>query len=68
MNMFRQIDDGTGSERMEAVGGAGLGDVIRVGDEAPSQRRRLITVGCVCMQVHHDHLPDGFTSTRTDRL
>ena len=67
MNMFRQIDDGTGSERMEAVGGAGLGDVIRVGDEAPSQRRRLITVGCVCMQARH-HLPDGLTPTRTDRL
>ena len=47
VNLFRQRDDKL-SRIMEAVGGAGSTDVIRITDEdAHAVRRRLIAVGYV---------------------
>ncbi|KAJ7636093.1 WD40 repeat-like protein [Mycena polygramma] len=47
MNLFRQREDKTGGLVMEAIGGAGVTDIIRVGDEeqTKAQKRRLISVG-----------------------
>ncbi|KAJ6496765.1 WD40 repeat-like protein [Mycena vulgaris] len=47
MNLFRQREDKSGSHIMEAIGGAGVTDIIRVGDEdqTKAQKRRLISVG-----------------------
>jgi pre-rRNA-processing protein IPI3 len=49
MNLFRQRDDKAGGQQVtEAIGGSGVTDIIRVGDENPEARKqRLITVGCV---------------------
>ena len=47
VNLFRQRDDKL-SRIMEAVGGAGSTDVIRITDEdEQAARKRLITVGYV---------------------
>jgi pre-rRNA-processing protein IPI3 len=48
MNLFRQREDKSGSIA-EAIGGAGVTDIIRVGDEEQTrtQKRRLIAVGFV---------------------
>ncbi|KAJ7113691.1 WD40 repeat-like protein [Mycena crocata] len=47
MNMFRQREDKSGGHVMEAIGGAGVTDIIRVGneDQTKAQKRRLISVG-----------------------
>ncbi|KAJ7173763.1 WD40 repeat-like protein [Mycena filopes] len=47
MNLFRQREDKSGGHVMEAIGGAGVTDIIRVGDEqqTKAQKRRLISVG-----------------------
>jgi hypothetical protein len=48
VNLFRQLEDKTGAPIMEAVGGAGVTDVIRINDQDPkSNKKRLITVGFV---------------------
>ncbi|KAJ7355605.1 WD40 repeat-like protein [Mycena albidolilacea] len=47
MNLFRQREDKSGGHAMEAIGGAGVTDIIRAGDndQTKAQKRRLITVG-----------------------
>ncbi|TFY58203.1 hypothetical protein EVG20_g8242 [Dentipellis fragilis] len=46
MNLFRQREDKSGGRSAEAVGGAGVTDIIRFGDEDPKEaKRRLIAVG-----------------------
>ncbi|KAJ7089699.1 WD40 repeat-like protein, partial [Mycena belliarum] len=47
MNLFREREGKSGSHVLEAVGGAGVMDIIRVGDEDQPQahKRRLISVG-----------------------
>jgi pre-rRNA-processing protein IPI3 len=48
VNLFRQRDDKLGSSVTEAVGGAGVTDVIRVGEQEPkATKKRLISVGFV---------------------
>lgn len=48
MNLFRQRESKFGGQVMEALGGAGVTDIIRVGDENDEARKkRLISVGCV---------------------
>lgn len=43
---FRQRDSDTGAQVPEAIGGAGVGDVIRVGEEdREARKKRLISVG-----------------------
>jgi pre-rRNA-processing protein IPI3 len=43
--MFRRQTDSAGGA-IEAIGGAGVGDIVRVGDEDPKAlKKRLITVG-----------------------
>jgi pre-rRNA-processing protein IPI3 len=45
MNLFRQRDDKLGGQVTEAIGGAGVSDIIRVGEMRESQKKRLISVG-----------------------
>jgi len=46
MNLFRQREDNAGGQVTEAVGGAGVSDIIRVGDEdLQIKKKRLISVG-----------------------
>lgn len=50
MNLFRQMEDKSKGNIVEAVGGGGLNDVIRVmnideSSSSASQKKRLITVG-----------------------
>ncbi|TBU49181.1 WD40 repeat-like protein [Dichomitus squalens] len=46
VNLFRQREDRFSRAAMEAVGGAGVGDVIRINDTDPAAaRKRLISVG-----------------------
>ncbi|KAJ6624937.1 WD40 repeat-like protein [Mycena sp. CBHHK59/15] len=47
MNLFRYREDKSGGHVMEAIGGAGVTDIIRVGDEEQrrAQKRRLISAG-----------------------
>lgn len=46
MNLFRQRESKFGGQVMEALGGAGVTDIIRVGDENDETRKkRLISVG-----------------------
>jgi pre-rRNA-processing protein IPI3 len=49
MNLFRQREEKSGGHVMEAIGGAGVTDIIRVGDEdqTKAQKQRLISVGSV---------------------
>lgn len=48
VNLFKKRDDKL-SRVMEAVGGAGSADVIRISDEdQQAARKRLIVVGYVC--------------------
>ncbi|KAF5373264.1 hypothetical protein D9615_007472 [Tricholomella constricta] len=46
MNLFRQRDTKKGGQFTEAIGGAGVSDVIRVGEEnGEAQKKRLISIG-----------------------
>lgn len=46
VNLFRRKVDHSAGEITEAIGGAGVADIIRVGDEDPKTcKKRLITVG-----------------------
>lgn len=46
VNLFRQREDKFGRAAMEAVGGGGISDVIRINDLDPqSAKKRLISVG-----------------------
>ncbi|EMD38945.1 hypothetical protein CERSUDRAFT_112651 [Gelatoporia subvermispora B] len=46
VNLFRQREDKFGHATMEAVGGAGANDIIRINDEDPqAAKRRLISAG-----------------------
>ncbi|KAF8196763.1 WD40 repeat-like protein [Mycena galopus ATCC 62051] len=46
MNLFRQREDKSGGHAMEAIGGAGVTDIIHAGeDQTKAQKRRLISVG-----------------------
>ena len=48
VNLFRQREDKFSRAAMEAVGGAGVSDVIRIDDlDSDASRKRLITVGHV---------------------
>ncbi|KAG2353724.1 WD40-repeat-containing domain protein [Suillus spraguei] len=44
VNLFRQRTEKHAGQTIEAVGGAGVSDVIRVADEDSNNRKRLITV------------------------
>ncbi|KAG6890965.1 hypothetical protein C0992_011724 [Termitomyces sp. T32_za158] len=46
VNLFRQRDTKSGGQFTEAIGGAGVSDIIRVGEEgSEAQKKRLISVG-----------------------
>ncbi|KAF7370878.1 Pre-rRNA-processing protein IPI3 [Mycena sanguinolenta] len=46
MNLFRQREDKSSAFSMEAIGGAGVTDIIHAGgDQTKAQKRRLISVG-----------------------
>ena len=48
VNLFRTRIDKTGGRVAEAIGGAGVSDVLSVGNEDPgASKRRLVSVGCV---------------------
>jgi pre-rRNA-processing protein IPI3 len=48
VNLFRTRIDKTGGCVAEAIGGAGVSDLLSVGDDDPSaSKRRLVSVGCV---------------------
>lgn len=48
VNLFRQRTDKFGRAAMEAVGGGGVNDTIRINDEDPqAAKKRLISVGYV---------------------
>lgn len=47
MNLFRQRSDKAGRQIIEAVGGAGVTDIIRTEDDREAQKKRLISVGFV---------------------
>jgi len=44
MNLFRQRDDKSGGQAVEAIGGAGVNDVIRVDDDPEAKKKRLISI------------------------
>ncbi|KAF9462926.1 WD40 repeat-like protein [Collybia nuda] len=45
MNLFRQRTPDTGTPVAEAIGGAGINDIIRVGEDQEARKKRLISVG-----------------------
>lgn len=45
MNLFRQRNDKLGGQVTEAIGGASVSDIIRVGEDQEYQKKRLISVG-----------------------
>ena len=45
MNLFHQRDDKLAGRLVKAVGGAGVSDTIRIGEDRESQKKRLISVG-----------------------
>ncbi|CAK5273820.1 unnamed protein product [Mycena citricolor] len=47
MNLFKQREDKSGAARVDAIGGAGVTDIIRAGEEdtRKAQKRRLILLG-----------------------
>lgn len=48
VNMFRRRADHSAGGVTDAIGGAGVADVIRVGEEdLKTRKKRLISVGCV---------------------
>lgn len=52
MNLFRYRDTKSGGQFTEAIGGAGLSDIIRVGEEdRETRKRRLISVGWVLKKI-----------------
>ncbi|KAG6867991.1 hypothetical protein C0993_008598 [Termitomyces sp. T159_Od127] len=64
VNLFRQRDTKSGGQFTEAVGGAGVSDIIRVGEEGPeAQKKRLISVGqpitALCISLTSSHLLVG---------
>jgi pre-rRNA-processing protein IPI3 len=62
-NLFRQRADHSAGGAIEAIGGAGVGDIIRVGDNDPKAlKKRLITAG----YVHLNCLNSYNTSLRAD--
>lgn len=61
VNLFRQRVDKFGHAAMEAVGGGGVNDTIRINDEDPqAAKKRLISVGYVA----RPHLNRARTSDR----
>jgi len=65
MNLFRQRETKPGGQFIEAVGGAGINDVIRVSEEdCVSQKKRLIFVSWVFFSTRR-HL---FLNSTTDNL
>ncbi|KAG6826557.1 hypothetical protein H0H92_015311 [Tricholoma furcatifolium] len=63
-NLFRQRDTKKGGQFTEAIGGAGVTDIIRVGEEGrEATRRRLISVGqpvtAMCISLTSSHLLVG---------
>lgn len=66
VNLFKKRQDGSASTDIEAVGGAGVTDVIRVGEENPKTRnKRLISVGFVASGLAFFSL---LTDLRVDNL
>ncbi|KAG5721339.1 Pre-rRNA-processing protein IPI3 [Termitomyces sp. T112] len=64
VNLFRQRDTKSGGQFTEAVGGAGVNDIIRVGEEGrEAQKRRLISVDqpimALCISLTSSHLLVG---------
>ncbi|KAG6891259.1 hypothetical protein C0995_008511 [Termitomyces sp. Mi166 len=64
VNLFRQRDTKSGGQFTEAVGGAGVSDIIRVGEEGrEAQKKRLISVGqpitALCISLTSSHLLVG---------
>ncbi|KAK0238850.1 WD40 repeat-like protein [Armillaria nabsnona] len=54
MNLFRQSKDAMKGRTMEAIGGAGVHEIIRIDDEGPiPSNKRLITVGqdVTCLSI-----------------
>ncbi|KAG6850785.1 hypothetical protein H0H93_008823 [Arthromyces matolae] len=67
VNLFRQRDTKSGGQFTEAVGGAGVNDIIRVGEEdREASKKRLISVGqpitALCMSLTSSHLLVGTES------
>ncbi|KAG6817549.1 hypothetical protein H0H87_007517 [Tephrocybe sp. NHM501043] len=64
INLFRQRDTKKGGQFTEAIGGAGVSDIIRVGEEdREAQKKRLISVGqsitAMCISLTSSHLLVG---------
>ncbi|KAG6910225.1 hypothetical protein DXG01_012360 [Tephrocybe rancida] len=64
VNLFRQRDTKKGGQFTEAIGGAGVSDIIRVGEEdREAQKKRLISVGlpvtALCISLTSSHLLIG---------
>ncbi|KAG6865701.1 hypothetical protein C0991_012517 [Blastosporella zonata] len=64
INLFRQRDTKKGGQFTEAIGGAGVSDIIRVGEEdREAQKKRLISVGqpitALCISLTSSHLLVG---------
>jgi pre-rRNA-processing protein IPI3 len=58
VNLFRTRIDKTGGRVAEAIGGAGVSDILSVGNEDPSaSKRRIISVGCVTRSLRHSYNP-----------
>ena len=66
VNLFKKRQDGSANTDIEAIGGAGVTDVIRVGEENPKTRnKRLISVGFVASGLAFFSL---LTDLRVDNL
>jgi len=54
VNLYRRQADHLAGGVIKAVGGAGIGDIVRVGDEDPKAlKKRLITVGYAHANIPH---------------
>ncbi len=54
VNLFCTRIDKTGGRVAEAVGGAGVGDILSVAEDGPiAGKRRLVSVGCVTPSLRH---------------
>jgi pre-rRNA-processing protein IPI3 len=51
MNLFRHRDDKFGMQTVEAVGGAGVSGIVRVGDDSQTNKKRLISIGYFLLTV-----------------
>jgi hypothetical protein len=48
MDLFRQRETKTGAQFIEAIGGSGINDIIRTGEEdGTATKKRLISVGYI---------------------